>query len=121
MCSGTRLLPSFFAAFFGSIQIGASFVALNFVENFGKCWLQTVGTGLIYEDACKNATERAINGDFDKQTVSWTLSATLLSMGGGIGALLFGQLSNRLGSIPLMYANCLISIASTIAAGSSFF
>ena len=117
---GSRLWTSFFAPFFGAMQIGSSLTCLNFVENFGKCWVYTIAENSNYYDHCQNATLRSLSGDFDEYTLSWTFCVSAVSIGGLVGALIFGLVSDKYGRKPLMQINCALSIVSTLLAAASF-
>ena len=95
-------------------------VAFNFIDNFGKCWIHTISLKLDYYTTCQNATERALNNEFTDQTLQWTLCVSIVSLGGLLGGLLFGPISDHFGRKRAMCSISILSILSSLLTASSW-
>ena len=82
--------------------------------------ISPISENLNYYDHCQNATLRSLSGDFDDYTLPWTFCVSTVSIGGLVGALIFGLVSDKYGRKLLMQINCVLSIISTLLAASSF-
>ena len=60
------------------------------------------------------------NRRFDEITLQWALCVSTISIGGLIGALIFGAISDKYGRKQFMLVLCTVSIVSTVLAASSW-